>query len=258
MRNLINKIFFIADKFFFNPKLIFMAICNLPNYLKDYYKFKKKVNGNWPLNIYPILLEKEEQAANLGEYFFQDIFVAKKIIFSNPIRHVDVGSRIDGFIGHIACQRKVEVFDIRPLSNKIANIKFVQWDITRPNPKFYKISDCVSCLHTLEHIGLSRYGDKLDPNGWKKALYSLTTLLLPKGKLWISVPIGIQRVEFNAHRVFHPKTIIDEATINYLKLDSFYFLDRQKIKLSINLDKDIQRLSKKTYTLGIFSFVNNI
>ena len=73
----------------------------------------------WPISTYPILLDRFEQSSSLGEYFWQDLFVAKQIITSNPLRHVDVGSRIDGFIAHLLCTREVEVFDIRPLNISI-------------------------------------------------------------------------------------------------------------------------------------------
>jgi hypothetical protein len=77
----------------------------------------------------------------------------------------------------------VEVFDIHPLNANIENVKFTQWDITHHNPTLNDLAECVSCLHTLEHIGLGRYGDKLDPDGWKKAFKSLVDLVAQGGIL---------------------------------------------------------------------------
>jgi len=76
---------------------------------------------------------------------------------------------------------KVKVFDIRPLNANTENVKFTQWDINRPNSTPNDVAKCVSCLHTLEHIGLGRYGDKLDPDGWKKAFKSLVDLVAQGG-----------------------------------------------------------------------------
>jgi hypothetical protein len=31
----------------------------------------------------------------------------------NPVRHIDIGSRIDGFVANVAAFRKIEVLDVR-------------------------------------------------------------------------------------------------------------------------------------------------
>lgn len=64
-----------------------------------------------------------------GHYFHQDLLVAQKIYLANPATHVDVGSRIDGFVTHVASFRKIEIFDVRPLQQSpYPNIIFVQAD----------------------------------------------------------------------------------------------------------------------------------
>jgi len=209
----------------------------------------------WAISNYPILFDRDAQSAQLPDYFWQDIFVAKEIIKQNPRRHLDVGSRIDGFIAHLACIRKVEVLDIRPLATHIDNIEFIQWDITNSRPELHSIADCVSCLHTLEHIGLGRYGDKLNPDGWKQALHALVELLADRGNLWLSVPIGIQRVEFNAQRIFDPITIINASATLGLTLVSFFYLTESGIKESSDYQNDFALLARNSYGLGIFLFV---
>jgi SAM-dependent methyltransferase len=55
----------------------------------------------------------------------------------------------------------------------------------------------------VEHVGLGRYGDSLDPFGSEKAFAELNRVLKPGGQLYISVPIGADsRIYFNAHRCF--------------------------------------------------------
>lgn len=239
----------------FNPVKIARTIASLPRYARQQILFKRLSDrSSWPVSIYPILLDRNKSAASLGEYFWQDMLVAKEIISENPSRHIDVGSRVDGFIAHLACVRKVTVFDIRPLPISVENVEFAQWDITDPNPIFRGLADCVSCLHTLEHIGLGRYGDKLDPEGWRKGLQSLARLVTIGGDLWLSVPIGVQRVEFNADRVFNPETIINAAASHELTLDQFYYLTASGFIKSNNVKKDVKLLAAKKYGLGIFKF----
>jgi len=50
-----------------------------------------------------------EAGATESEYFWQDLIVARWIQDANPERHVDVGSRIDGFVAHVASTREIEV-----------------------------------------------------------------------------------------------------------------------------------------------------
>lgn len=169
----------ILSCFELHPKKTMIAICRLPFYLITFNKFKRI--SSWQLKFYPCLFDRDTQSAKLGEYFWQDMYVAKKIIQTNPRRHIDVGSRIDGFIAHLACVRHVEVFDIRPLNINIDNVTFQQWDVTKPSVKLDSICDCVTCLHTLEHIGLGRYGDNINPDGWEEGLKNLSKLLEPGG-----------------------------------------------------------------------------
>jgi len=165
-----------------NPTLTFRSFIGIIRYFRDRKLFGElSTESFWSLNSYPILHDWNAESANLGEYFWQDLFVAKNIITQNPDRHVDVGSRVDGFIAHLACVREVEVFDIRPLSAKIENVSFTQWDLLSPREELDGVSDCVSCLHTLEHIGLGRYGDPVDPEGWKKGISSLARLIRKGG-----------------------------------------------------------------------------
>lgn len=173
----------------------------------------------------PILDEWREDSAVLGAYFFQDQIAARWIHSLAPERHVDVGSRIDGFVGHLAVFREVEVIDIRPLRAAIPNIQFHQMDLMGEiPPEWISSTDSLSCLHTIEHFGLGRYGDPVDPDGHLKGLVQLKRIVKPGGRLLLSTPIGPQRIQFNAHRVFSPETLIS------------WFDDRWKIERSAILD----------------------
>ena len=86
--------------------------------------------------------------------------VAKLIYENNPKRHIDIASRIDGFVAHVASYRKIEVFDLRPLpKSEHENIIFRQVDFMEQ--KDLGKSDSVSCLHAIEHFGLEDIQTKL-------------------------------------------------------------------------------------------------
>jgi len=185
----------------------------LPFYLRDFLKIKKQKGGDksFPFGeCYPILNERSAGAGTMsGQYFHQDFLVAKKIFINNPKKHLDIGSRIDGFVAHVAVFREIEIVDIRPLKSTIKNIVFTRLDLMELPPEFVDSYDSVSSLHAIEHFGLGRYGDPIDYLGHVKALENIYKILKTGGKFYFSVPIGEQRIEFNAHRVFSVGYLLD-------------------------------------------------
>jgi len=57
-----------------------------------------------------------------GHYFHQDLLVASFIFKKNPSRHIDIASRIDGFVAHVASFRKIDVMDVRDLNELATGI----------------------------------------------------------------------------------------------------------------------------------------
>ena len=161
-----------------------------------------------------------------GHYFHQDLLVARLVHDHKPKRHIDIGSRVDGFVAHVASFRQIEVFDIRPLGESVhKNIVFRQADLM--NSDLDEKTDSLSCLHAIEHFGLGRYSDPIDVNGHTRGISNLVRLIEQGGRLYISFPIGIaDQVHFNAHRVFHPESILDHPDIReQMTLVRFDFVD---------------------------------
>lgn len=193
----------------FDPRKTYRFFRGLPNFYhqrRTLMDMLKSVDGDdFPITaLYPVIGEDVQNAGEVsGHYFQQDLYVAQKVFSRSPNKHIDVGSRIDGFVAHVASFRPITVFDIRPLAIDMPNIEFRQIDIMKAWELEPEITDSLSCLHALEHLGLGRYGDPLDPRGWEEGLKSLWKLLVKGGTLYLSVPTGEhQRIEFNAHRVF--------------------------------------------------------
>jgi Caenorhabditis protein of unknown function, DUF268. len=70
--------------------------------------------------------------------------------------------------------------------------------------------ECISSLCVLEHIGLGRYGDKLDPFGTEKAIEEIKRVTKKEGFVIVSVPVYRENaVFFNAHRAFTRIYIIE-------------------------------------------------
>ena len=195
-----------------HPRKLLNAIRSWKRFSDDRAEFQKlTTNAEFPWGTeLPILTEKEDSAGNLGAYFYQDQLVARWVHSAHATRHVDVGSRIDGLIGSISVFRELDVIDIRPLPLSIHNVKFHHLDLMQPLPsQWLGATDSLSCLHTIEHFGLGRYGDAIDPMGHLTGLVQMKQMVSSGGVFYLSTPVGPQRIEFNAHRVFAAQTIID-------------------------------------------------
>ncbi len=191
----------------------------------------------------PIFTDYDDQAgSSRGHYFHQDLLVASFIHHKNPQRHIDIGSRVDGFVAHVASFRSIDVMDVRDLDGTgHANISFIKADLMNKDSAQNNITDSISCLHAIEHFGLGRYGDPVDPKGHIKGFNNILRMLKPGGNLYISFPIANKNeVHFNAHRVFHPRDIFtwaeDKNSINLERFD--YVDDAGKIQQNINIESD--------------------
>jgi SAM-dependent methyltransferase len=196
-----------------SPKKFFRLLRHAPTFLSELRELKRQAKlsqHNLPIaRINPYPHEKKQQSGTAkGHYFHQDLLVARRIFENAPEKHVDVGSRVDGFVAHVAAFRPIEVLDIRPMDTQVRNIQFKQADLMSPPSDMQDYCDSLSCLHAIEHFGLGRYGDPIDFEGHIKGLNSLYTILKPGGTLYLSCPIGPQRIEFNAHRVFAVKYLL--------------------------------------------------
>jgi len=218
-------------------------------YYSDIRAFKKA--GGKITHYYPMLRDQTNQAGTAtGHYFHQDLLVASLIHDANPEKHIDVGSSIDGFVAHVAAFRKIEVIDIRPLKEcGHDRIKFMQGDLMSPDSTLYQVTDSLSCLHALEHFGLGRYGDPLDPNGHIKGFINLHRMLKPGGTLYISFPIGANSVYFNAHRVFHPSEILKWSK-GIFQLKRFDYVDDLG---DLHKNQSIENVPRLIHGCGIYT-----
>ena len=170
--------------------------------------------------------------------------------------HVSIGSRIDGFVAHVASYREIEVLDVRPLKkSEHENIKFRRANLI--NSHDLEKTDSLSCLHAIEHFGLVRYTDLIDVDGHNKGISNLVDLIEESGRMYISFPIGKgDEVHFNAHRVFHPTTILKHPSIiQNMRLIRFDFVDDNGNLHLYKSVKDVKDVSSDIqYGYGIYTF----
>ena len=226
-----------------------MALKHYPRYLKDKREWLKQ-GGKIDKRF--IMLSDFEDYAGVakGHYFHQDLLVAGFINAAKPKRHVDIGSRIDGFVAHVASFRNIEVVDIRNLEHSVhKNITFLQADFMEDSN--IGKTDSLSCLHAIEHFGLGRYGDPVDVNGHIKGITNLIKMVKTNGLLYISFPISYtDKTCFNAHRILNPQNFY-YLVKDRMKLIRFDYIDDYgDLKLNVELNDLPDNLE---YACGIFT-----
>lgn len=237
MKNFYINIYSTFNLFGFNPIRFINFFRGIFFYLNDFFVLKRQMSSNKDfkiVKIHPILDDKFMVSGIMkGHYFHQDLLIARKIYENKPAKHIDIGSRVDGFVAHIAVFREIEIFDIRQQESNVKNIIFKQADFMVVQKEIENYCDSISSLHAIEHFGLGRYGDPIDVNGHLKAIDNIYCILKSNGKFYFSVPIGPQRIEFNAHRVFSLRYLLQILDKKF-KISSFSYVD-DKGKLFENI-----------------------
>ncbi len=189
----------LAESFFENDK-------------KLYSDLNKRKSFNYlPEKEYLITWDRCAPAGRAGSYFWQDLWAARRIYDNQRELHYDIGSRFDGFIAHLlSFGQRVRMIDIRPLDYKIPGLDFIKADATNLDTVEDNSISSLSALCSLEHFGLGRYGDPIDPEACFKCFDAIKRKLRQGGDFYLSVPIGKECLCFNAHRVFYVETILRE------------------------------------------------
>lgn len=200
-----------------------VGLAYLPRFLVHWIRYARMAGTQeiGVLALHPCLGDWSRHTPFDAHYFYQGAWLARKLSESRIHHHVDVGSSVLTMSVLSASVTTVFV-DYRPLRASLPGLSSVAGDILRlpfADNSLYSLS----CLHVVEHIGLGRYGDPIDPQGSVKAAFELQRILRPGGKLFLSLPIGREQVCFNAHRVHAPDSVI--KMFEQLRLVEFSYVD---------------------------------
>ena len=85
--------------------------------------------------------------------------------------------------------------------------------------------DACFSISSIEHDGLGRYGDPLDPDGDLKSMKNLKNFLSDDALVYFAVPVGLDKVVFNTHRVYGENRMPKILT-GWEVVDKFGFFER--------------------------------
>ena len=133
-------------------------------------------------------------------YIYHPAWAARILARTRPAVHVDISSTL-AFCSIVSAFIPVKFYDYRPARLSLDKLTCEKADLLSL-PFADGSIPSLSCMHTVEHVGLGRYGDPLDPDGDLKAIAELKRVLAPGGDLLFVVPTGRPRLLFNAHRIY--------------------------------------------------------
>jgi SAM-dependent methyltransferase len=151
-------------------------------------------------DINPQLSDRASVTPIDRHYTYHPAWAARVLAKTRPSKHVDISSIVN-FCTIVSAFIPVEFYDFRPAPVALEGLYTGAADLTRLHFSSDSVAS-LSCMHVIEHIGLGRYGDPLDPDGDVKAINELVRVLAPGGNLLVATPIGRPRVAFNAHRIY--------------------------------------------------------
>lgn len=173
--------------------------------LKEYKRLLKDAKLNERVELFPVLFQRTPNMPFDSHYVHQSVWALRRITKIQPRQHVDVASNIS-FVAQLSVIVPVVYVELNPPRLQLPNLTLQSASAT-DMPFADRSLTSLSCLHVVEHVGLGRYGDSLDVHGPERVCRELTRCVAESGSLLISVPIGQRRIQYNAHRVFHPMEI---------------------------------------------------
>lgn len=232
---------------FFYPRPL-IGFFYLPRFLSHWYQYSRsdKLRKIKFSDLYPCLGDWSTHTPFDAHYFYQGAWLARRVDPGNN-QHVDIGSSVLT-ISVLSAHIDTLFVDFRPLKTSLPGLTSVAGNILDLSFEDDSVPS-LSCLHVIEHIGLGRYGDPLDAQGSVKAAHELQRIVSTGGSLYLSLPIGRERICFNAHRVHSPLTV--KQMFSKMELVEFSYVDDAG---QLHENKSLDDATHFEYGCGLFHF----
>jgi SAM-dependent methyltransferase len=249
MRNKVKRVVKDWVKQIVNPLDVFHGLVGYARYLADWRRYSHLPGAERIelINTYPQVHDRTAASLIDAHYFYVNGWAMRRVIATTPQFHIDIASQTI-FANLLAASIPSIFMDYRPLYSRMSNLQSLGGNLLAL-PFANGSVKSLSCLHVIEHIGLGRYGDPLDPAGTLHALAELTRVLAPGGNLYIATPVGAPRLCFNAHRLYAPENIRD--MVAGLELIEFSGIDDSGRYME---HITLKTLAESEYACGLYWF----
>jgi hypothetical protein len=243
-------------------KQLLKKFLNQRNFRKSYSEFLKKSTGKNRFKIrwsdrWPCLYDNISNTSFDRHYIYHPAWATRILKKTNPECHVDISS-ILYFSTILSAFIPVKFYDYRPANLELSNLESNRIDLLNLDFDDNSIKS-LSCMHTVEHVGLGRYGDPIDYDGDLKAMSELARVLAFKGNLLFVVPVGREsKIQYNAHRIYRKEQVIDQFALHGLSLIEFILIPESEADGGLILNPTKELLEKQNYGCGCFWFTKHI
>ena len=226
------------------------------SYLGDYRHFKKMAKAQderfsvtWG-DHQAMIHDKTSGHGFDAHYIYHTGWAARILNETRPQAHVDISSTLY-FCSIVSAFVPVKFLEYRAAELYMDGLESKQGDIlSLPMPDGSVHS--LSCMHVVEHIGLGRYGDRMDPKGDLKAIAELKRVMANGGDLLFVVPVGKPRIMYNAHRIYSFEQI--RSYFADLEMVEFALIPDDQPKEGLIRDADPNLVKQQRYGCGCFWF----
>lgn len=219
------------------------------------FKYLSSARGDrFPVSWDDVLFISNENTSNTNfdaHYIYHPAWAARVLAQTKPKYHVDISSTLH-FSSIVSAFVPIRFYDYRPAHLALSNLTSGKANLVSLPFKDGSVAS-LSCMHTVEHVGLGRYGDQLDPDGDLKAIQELQRVTAHGGSLLFVVPIGKPKVLFNAHRIYSYAQIRKYFEKDFELMDFLLIPDNAITRGTIHPAGE-KEADQQTYGCGCFWF----
>lgn len=225
-----------------------------PFIIKSYLLYvRKDIKKRFPIpfaSVMPCLFENIPYTRFDTHYVYHTAWAARKVKEIGEENHVDISSSLY-FSSIVSAVVPVTFYDFRPVKLNLSNLTSLSADLSKLHFEDNSINS-LSCMHTVEHVGLGRYGDPIDPEGDLQAAKELGRVIAKGGSLLFVVPVGKPRIQFNAHRIYSYEMVL--SMFPGLTLKEFSLIPDNALKTGMLYNATKEQADKQAYGCGCFWF----
>ncbi len=205
-------------------------------------------------NAHPQIRDKTMTTGFDRHYVYHTSWAARVVAELRPKKHIDISSSLY-FSGIVSAFVPIDFYDYRPANLNLSNLASKRGDLLAlPFPDASVAS--ISCMHTIEHVGLGRYGDPIDPEADVKAVAELKRVVANGGSILFVVPIGEKAViEYNAHRIYTYDQVV--GLFDGCTLKEFALIPEREKNGGLVRNASPSLIAGEHYACGCFWFIKN-
>lgn len=163
---------------------------------------------SWTESFYTDLKKAVSKAVkDGGDIYYSTDHLIPKVFQKYPISSKTVAiigsatplyeAYVDFFMG------KPLTIEYRRIKHKIPNLKtYIFSEAIQKINKGVLKTDCALCYSSIEHSGLGRYGDSIDPEGDFFTMRMIKKMVKPCGLLLLQIPVGRDLLLWNNTRIY--------------------------------------------------------